>query len=202
MTDHEAEYAFWLELATTVPEWYEAVKSASEMHLLKSKMYGLNTDPYENFYLGARINGLTPLQQGEALMSKHQAALSLWRVRWGSAGDPPTTSASDDGIIDRAVYAIINLILYRRTYARKSQPLGTDYEQGSGPAEVTVLQRGTSSGPWNEGGFVLDQRRQEASDDGTAPTVGSFGEGGRPQAGPTDIREGRGRSSHPSRKDT
>jgi hypothetical protein len=152
----DAELQFWEELASTVPEWYAAVKSASEMHLVKSKMYG-HTDPYENFYIGAGLTGMSVLEQGEALMAKHQAALSLWRIRYAGPGDPELTSAAADGYIDRAVYAIINLILFRRTY--ESQLLGTYHGQVTKEGETPDTGRGDHARPREEGGSGTDQRR-------------------------------------------
>jgi hypothetical protein len=124
-----ADESFWQELKDTCPEWYDAVMSASNMHLQKSKVYGDKVDPYMNFKLGAIITHTTPLDQGEALMAKHQSAITLWRGR-----ELPHNEASDDSYIDRAVYGIINLILYRREH--ENELLGKNYGQESGTGEA------------------------------------------------------------------
>lgn len=99
-------------------EFERAVMDLVKTHRAKSQVYG-GSDPYANFYMGAMMSDTTPLRQVEALKNKHEAALQLWYSRHQDfASDPDATTGSDDAMLDRAVYSIIALVLYRRSMAQ------------------------------------------------------------------------------------
>lgn len=85
------------------------------MHRIKAASYGSDSDPMYNFVIGGDATNQTPLRYGEALMQKHSGAIRQW---FGRHQDPKTnpkhTPTSDDGFLDRAVYAVLQLALYRR----------------------------------------------------------------------------------------
>lgn len=96
----------------------------------KRAQYGSDQDFLWNFYEIGRASNLTPLRAGEVLKNKHESALRKWwqdfdedqaRDRmigsFEGPADPLPTGASDDAYMDRAVYGILLLILYRRTNA-------------------------------------------------------------------------------------
>lgn len=83
----------------------------------KRKQYGSDKDFLWNFYNIAERCHLTPLKVGELLKSKHETTLEKWWGTYGTSINPAHTPGSDDAYIDRAVYAILNLILYRRENA-------------------------------------------------------------------------------------
>jgi hypothetical protein len=80
------------------------------MHDKKSKTYGTDEDPFNNFYDGAQRLHTSPLDVAIAYATKHDSALRKWLDK--ETREPNT--ASNDAMIDRAVYAVIQLVLYRR----------------------------------------------------------------------------------------
>jgi hypothetical protein len=80
------------------------------MHAKKAKQYGTESDPHDNFYDGAIRLHTTPLDVCLTYATKHESALRKWLD-----GDRlHETAASNDAVIDRTVYAILFMILYRR----------------------------------------------------------------------------------------
>lgn len=84
------------------------------MHREKSKAYGTDKDALWNFYDGAARLGLHPLIVCEAYRTKHESALANWRQELRNNGTAAHTRYSDDGHLDRAVYDILSLVIYRR----------------------------------------------------------------------------------------
>jgi hypothetical protein len=73
-------------------------------------------DPLWNFNAGAEVTNTTPQRYVESLMAKHSMALRQWFKRvTNSTVNPKPTVASDDAYMDRAVYAVIANVLYRRS---------------------------------------------------------------------------------------
>lgn len=96
-------------------EFEAVVIDVVKMHRRKSAQYGTDTDPLDNFAVGAFQTSSTPLRYGETLLAKHSGALRNWFAREADHGrDPQPNTGSDDGFIDRAVYSLIQLVLYRR----------------------------------------------------------------------------------------
>jgi hypothetical protein len=94
-------------------EFERALTSLVKTHREKSKGYGSESDPFQNFYDNAWMNSISPLLACEVLLNKHQSYLRQWRTRADRA-DPGHTEGSDDAMLDRAVYSVIALCLYRR----------------------------------------------------------------------------------------
>lgn len=94
-------------------EFESALIEMVEMHRAKSKVYGTDNDPMQNFLDIAYNTGLTPLQACEVLLGKHHAAIKQWWNQDESYFD----TRSDDGYLDRAVYGVIALVLYKRAKA-------------------------------------------------------------------------------------
>jgi hypothetical protein len=94
-------------------EFERALMSLVKTHREKSKGYGSESDPFQNFLDNAWMNGVSPLLACEVLLNKHQSFLRQWRTRADRA-DPTHTEGSDDAMLDRAVYSVIALCLYRR----------------------------------------------------------------------------------------
>lgn len=96
-------------------EFEAAVADIIKMHRKKSVAYGTDEDSLQNFYDAADIAETTPLRECEAFMRKHLAALkNWWRSEKNVDVNPAPNRYSDDGYLDRAVYSIIALVLYRR----------------------------------------------------------------------------------------
>jgi hypothetical protein len=86
-----------------------------KMHRKKSVAYGSDEDPFHNFYDSADMAETTPLRECESFMRKHLAALkNWWRSEQTVTMNPVPNRYSDDGYLDRAVYSVIALVLYRR----------------------------------------------------------------------------------------
>lgn len=76
---------------------------------VKGMQYGdAGGDPFHNFYEIALATGLSPRQVCEVLLQKHQGQIKKY------FGSRTHTPGVDDAMIDRAVYAIISIELYRR----------------------------------------------------------------------------------------
>ena len=87
-----------------------------KLHRKKSQAYGTDSDPLDNFTVGAFATNTTPLRYLEALLAKHSGAIRNWfRREVDYSRDPQPTAASSDGYIDRAVYSVIACVLYRRS---------------------------------------------------------------------------------------
>jgi hypothetical protein len=91
-------------------EFESALMSLVEHHREKALEYG-GEDAYQNILDIADMESLTPLQACDVLLAKHQAFLKGWKTR-GTA----TASYVDDAYLDRAVFSVISLVLYRREY--------------------------------------------------------------------------------------
>jgi len=90
-------------------EFEAALMSVVRMHREKSKIYGTEEDALWNFYDGAQRLNTTPLDVCISYATKHESALRRWMN-----GNRKKTKASDDAALDRAVYAILFLIIYKR----------------------------------------------------------------------------------------
>ena len=76
---------------------------------VKGMQYGdAEGDPFNNFYENALATGLSPRQVCEVLLQKHQGQIKKYFMSGAH------TPGVDDAMIDRAVYAIISIELYRR----------------------------------------------------------------------------------------
>jgi hypothetical protein len=96
-------------------EFESALVEILKMHRIKSAAYGTSDDPLQNFTIGGSATNQTPLRYGETLLQKHAGALQLWFRRqpdW--TVNPEHSPTADDGFLDRAVYGILQLVLYRR----------------------------------------------------------------------------------------
>jgi hypothetical protein len=96
-------------------EFERALISLVQTHREKSKGYGSPKDPFQNFLDNAWMNSIPPLLACEVLLNKHQSFIRQWRERTLVSGkSSPHTEGSDDAMLDRAVYSVIALCLYRR----------------------------------------------------------------------------------------
>jgi len=92
-------------------EFEAAVHAIVEHHRVKAAEYGTEGDSNQNFYDIADQMATSPLDACDTLLAKHQSFLKQWRHR-GEAG----TEYVDDAYLDRAVYSILSLVLYKREY--------------------------------------------------------------------------------------
>lgn len=90
-------------------EFEGALIDMVRMHRSKSKVYGSSADAFQNFYNAAMAEGTTPLQCSSMFGAKHRSVKSDYIHRQRQA-----TPSTDDAFLDAAVYAVIDLILYRR----------------------------------------------------------------------------------------
>lgn len=81
-----------------------------KMHREKKQGYGTATDSLANFYVAARIEGSTPIDALDGFVLKHDAVYDMWKEK---ATRTPT-KYSDDAVLDKAVYAVLRFVLYRR----------------------------------------------------------------------------------------
>jgi hypothetical protein len=101
-------------------EFERALVSLVKTHREKSEGYGSSDDPFQNFLDNSWMNSITPLHACEVLLNKHQSFLRQWRARTHNTAVVtatemvPHTEGSDDAMLDRAVYSVIALCLYRR----------------------------------------------------------------------------------------
>jgi hypothetical protein len=101
-------------------EFERALMSLVKTHRVKSKGYGSESDPYQNFLDNSWMNSVSPLLACEILLNKHQSFLRQWRARTHNTAVVtatemvPHTDGSDDAMLDRAVYSVIALCLYNR----------------------------------------------------------------------------------------
>jgi len=95
-------------------EFEATLMQLAEHHRVKRAQYGSEEDAMENFYLIAEMEACSPLQACDNLFSKHQAFLTMHKRREGEGSDPKYV---DDAYLDRAVYGILSLCLYRRENA-------------------------------------------------------------------------------------
>lgn len=102
-------------------EFEAALANIVAMHRVKGEQYGSKQDPLQNFYDSAEALSESPLFACEALLQKHQSRLKKWfalpRNR-RKTSDPGV----DDAFLDRAVYAVIALVLYQRCDGGKDKP--------------------------------------------------------------------------------
>lgn len=96
-------------------EW--AVARMVETHRRKSKDYageGEDVDPYQNFVDSAYQLSLTPGESVENLIATKQARLRVLLPKFYQ--NPETDPANEpiaDTLLDRAVYAVIGLVLWQ-----------------------------------------------------------------------------------------
>jgi hypothetical protein len=101
-------------------EFERALMSLVKTHREKSKGYGSESDPFQNFLDNSWMNSVSPLLACEILLNKHQSFLRQWRARTHNTAVVtatemvPHTDGSDDAMLDRAVYSVIALCLYNR----------------------------------------------------------------------------------------
>lgn len=92
-------------------EFEATIMQIVEHHRVKKAEYGDEGDSNQNFYDIAEMENVTPLMACDILLAKHQSFLKQWKRR-GEA----TASYVDDAYLDRAVYSILALVLYKREY--------------------------------------------------------------------------------------
>jgi hypothetical protein len=91
-------------------EFEEQLIQIALMHREKAEQYGSAEDALNNFYVAAVHLDCTPLLAAIAFQAKHEARLTKWL-----RDECPTDGAGvEDMFIDRAVYSVIQLVLWRR----------------------------------------------------------------------------------------
>lgn len=90
-------------------EFESIVGKMVEMHRTKSKAYGARGDKLQNFYNIADAEGISPLTASEHLAAKHKSVIKEF-----VNSDAAHTKYTDDAFLDRAVYAVLSMILYER----------------------------------------------------------------------------------------
>lgn len=90
-------------------EFESVLADMVSMHREKTKAYGARGDALQNFYNIAAAEGISPIAAAEYLAAKHKSV-----IREFVNGDQVHNKYSDDAFLDRAVYAVLSLILYRR----------------------------------------------------------------------------------------
>lgn len=91
-------------------EFEAAVMQIVETHRVKAKQYGRDGEDHQNFYDIADLEACSPLQACDNLLAKHISFLKQHKWRDGES-DPNYVA---DAYLDRAVYSLIALVLYRR----------------------------------------------------------------------------------------
>lgn len=95
-------------------EFENQIIAILRMHLNKSKDYGSDEDPFQNFYEAALERDCTPLEAAEGMVAKQRAAIKIRNRKIRKGADRTYTDASYDWYLDDAVYGIIKLCLYLR----------------------------------------------------------------------------------------
>jgi hypothetical protein len=90
-------------------EFEAALIEIVKMHREKTKAYGGNGDPFNNFTEVGAAEGIKPLQAAAIMGAKHRAVKAKFIHK-----KQTITSYTDDAFLDSAVYAVIDLCLYRR----------------------------------------------------------------------------------------
>ena len=80
------------------------------MHRRKRAIYGSETDALQNFYNIAATTGVSPMMAAEVLGGKHASVIKML-LAGHKLGK---TTATDDAVTDRAVYAVLAKVLYSR----------------------------------------------------------------------------------------
>lgn len=96
-------------------EFTKILYELASMHDKKSKDYGTNTDPYANVCASAGF-GVEPWIG--ALIREHDKTT---RIQSFIANGRLENESLEDSLIDKAVYSVIALLLYRRTKTSKSE---------------------------------------------------------------------------------
>jgi len=94
-------------------EFEATLMQLAEHHRVKRAQYGSEEDAMENFYLIAEMEACSPLQACDSLFAKHQAFLTMHKRRLQEDLDSDPKYV-EDAYLDRAVYGILSLCLYRR----------------------------------------------------------------------------------------
>lgn len=117
-----------------------------ETHRAKSKDYAGDGHPWQNFYDSAYQLGLSAGHSVEALIGTKQARLRvLLPNHWKSKGGAPVNEPIEDTLLDRAVYSVIALCLWREGgYSIAETIQYQTYEVNVGPARA--VDNGSSTG--------------------------------------------------------
>lgn len=91
-------------------EFEAALIRMVEMHRFKAGVYGSDDDPFQNFYTAAVHLATTPLAAAIMFHGKHEAKLT----KWLQDDQPDGAPGMEDMFIDRAVYSVIELVLWER----------------------------------------------------------------------------------------
>jgi hypothetical protein len=86
----------------------KVLQELKEMHDRKSKDYGVDENPFRNFDQVANMHGITPLEFCNIMVTLKQARIANLK------GKMAVNESLEDSLIDRAVYAVIAVVLYRR----------------------------------------------------------------------------------------
>lgn len=93
-----------------VDAFEQVLQELSAMHSKKSKDYG-DENPYKNFDQVAHMHEITPLEFCNIMIALKQARIANLK------GKMAVNESLEDSLIDRAVYSIIAVVLYRRDTA-------------------------------------------------------------------------------------
>jgi hypothetical protein len=88
------------------------LKEILELNLRKRSDYAEDTDIFSNFRRSASQINMGPLASVEILIATKQARLR--ELMWGRK--TPSNESVEDTMLDRAVYSIIALAIYRETH--------------------------------------------------------------------------------------
>src|SRR3954452_5515233 len=89
----------------------EILDTMRELHARKAADYTNGLDPFSNFKHSAEQVGITPGLACEVLIATKQARL---KELLGSVGKAAQNESVEDTLLDRAVYSVIALDMYRQ----------------------------------------------------------------------------------------